>query len=56
MIKNLFCWLGIHNWREIYNDYPKVVQECTHCSRQRSTMHDMTYGCTYWANGDHWMN
>ena len=43
-----------HKWETIFEDSPRIVQRCRKCGRMRSTMYDMSYGCTYWVRGDEW--
>lgn len=44
-----FC---LHDWQEVYNHSPRVVQECSKCGKKRSSTYDMTYGETVWEMGD----
>jgi len=52
--KILGCFLRGHKWVTIFEERPRIVQQCSRCQALRSTMYDMAYGCTYWVPGDHW--
>jgi len=46
---------GIHSYVTVYEDKPRIVQYCNNCKCYRSSMHDMSYGDTYWVTGNMWM-
>ena len=48
------CSLGLHKWLVDKKTTVKANRICTKCGKQQHTMYDMTYGSTYWANGEYW--
>jgi len=46
-------FIHVHDWKTIFEDDPKKVQECG-CGDYRSTCYHMGNGDTYWAKGNLW--
>lgn len=54
MIKMILHLFGKHDWKIYDIDGPKKIRRCLLCGKIQSTMYDMSYGCTYWTDGEHW--
>lgn len=54
MIKKLKCLLGYHKWKYDKDTIVKANRECTECGEVEHSMHDMSYGETFWVKGKGW--
>ena len=54
MINKILCSIGLHKWEVTFNQSPKKEKTCACCDKTKHTTYDMSYGCTYWADGKYW--
>lgn len=52
--RKIICFFNIHKWVYNKNTIVKCNKTCEICGKKMSSMYDISYGETYWINGNIW--